>query len=286
MIMEKITLTVVPLENVPAGLELVARRSRRRGAGPALRRWRRAFSPVALVLAWQLASSTGLISERTAPAPTAVWRAGAALVEQGDLQEHLTVSLGRVAQGLLLGVSAGAVLALVAGMSRLAEDLVDPPVQIMRTLPILALVPLFIVWFGIGETPKVLMIALAVAFPIYINTLAGIRGVDAKLAEVASTVRLGRARLIREVVLPGALPSFLVGLRFSLAISWLVLVVSEQVNANTGVGYLMMNARTFRQTEIIYVGLVIYGVLGLLSDLLVRGFEARALRWRRGFAGS
>lgn len=285
-------MSVASLEGLPRGVgvdpgvDVVARRARRRGAGPAARRWRRAVSPLALIVGWQVASSAGWLSERTAPAPSAVWQAAVRLVERGDLQEHLAVSLVRVLEGLGLGIAAGALLALVAGMSRLAEDLIDPPVQIARTLPILALVPLFIVWFGIGETPKVLMIALAVAFPIYINTLAGIRGVDGKLAEVAATVGLGRLGLIREVVLPGALPSFLVGLRFSLAISWLVLVVSEQVNANTGIGYLMMNARTFRQTEIIYVGLVIYGLLGLVSDLLVRALEARALRWRRGFEGS
>jgi sulfonate transport system permease protein len=198
----------------------------------------------------------------------------------------MTVSLQRAAYGLGLGVLTGTTLALVAGLSRLGEDLVDPPLQMARTLPVLGLVPLFILWFGIGETAKVLMVVLATAFPVYLNTFAGIRGVDRRLVEAASTLGLSRAGSIRHVVLPAALPNFLVGLRHSLGIAWLVLVVSEQINASSGLGYLMTRAREFMQTDVIVVALVVYAALGLLSDLAVRALERSALAWRPTFAGT
>jgi sulfonate transport system permease protein len=158
--------------------------------------------------------------------------------------------------------------------------------QIFRALPILALIPLAIVWWGIGETPKVALIALGVVFPVYINTFAAIRSVDARLIESARSLGLGRLGLVRHVILPGALPGFFVGLRFALAVSWLVLVVSEQINANSGLGYLMMNAQQFLRTDIIVVGLLIYGTLGLLSDLFVRFLERTMLQWRLTFSGT
>jgi sulfonate transport system permease protein len=195
------------------------------------------------------------------------------------------VSLGRVVKGLTLGVLAGTVLALVAGSSRLGEDLIDPPVQMIRTIPVLALTPLFILWFGIGETPKVLMIALGTTFPIYLNTYAGIRGIDARLVDAAKTLGLGRLSVVRRVILPGALPGFLTGLRYSAGIAWLVLVVGEQINASSGIGYLITEARAAFRTDVIVLGLAIYGVLGLLTDLIVRTIEGRALSWRPNFLG-
>ncbi len=247
--------------------------------------WRRAVSPVLLLVCWQLASSSGLISTRVLAAPTTVLDAGWALIASGELSNHLWVSLGRVARGLCIGVSAGLGLALVSGLFRLGEDLLDPPLQMLRTLPVLALVPLFILWFGIGETPKIALVALGTLFPIYLNTYAGIRGIDNKLVEVASSLPLNRLGLIVHVILPGALPSFLVGLRYSLGVAWLILVISEQINATAGIGYLMTNAREFMRTDIIVVGLVVYSLLGLLTDALVRVLERRVLSWRVSFAG-
>ena len=248
-------------------------------------RFRRVLGPLAILIAWQLASSLGLVSTRVLAAPSTVLLTGWDLVKTGELQQHLWVSLGRVARGLGIGVSAGLVLALLAGLFRLGEDLLDPPLQMLRTLPILALVPLFILWFGIGETPKVALVALGTLFPIYLNTYAAIRGIDNKLVEAASTLELNRLQLIFHVILPGALPGALVGLRYSMGIAWLILVISEQINATAGIGYLMTNAREFLRTDIIVVGLVVYSFLGLFTDSLVRALESRVLAWRLGFAG-
>jgi sulfonate transport system permease protein len=248
-------------------------------------RWTRLIGPVVLLVVWQLASSTGLISTRVLAGPSAVLDTGWKLVASGELAHHLLVSLDRVARGLAIGITAGLVLAVVAGLFRLGEDLLDPVVQMMRTLPVLALVPLFILWFGIGETPKVALVALGTLFPTYVNTYAGIRSIDNKLVEAASTVGLGRLGLIVHVVLPGALPSALVGLRYSLGVAWLVLVISEQINATAGIGYLMTNAREFLRTDIIVVGLIVYSLLGLGTDLFVRMLERKVLGWRMAFAG-
>jgi sulfonate transport system permease protein len=241
---------------------------------------------VLLVALWQLASSVGVLDSGTLAAPSEAFTAARQLLATGELQTHLWVSLQRVLWGLTFGVSAGLVLAVLAGTSKLGEDLLDSTVQLLRGVPVLALTPLLIIWLGINEEPKVAMVALAVTFPVYLNTYGGIRGVDAKLVETGRVFGLGRWGLVREVIYPGALAGFLVGLRYALAIAWLVLVISEQINATSGVGYLMMQARMAFRTDIIVVGLFIYGGLGILSDLLVRGLEARFLGWRRGFTGS
>ena len=246
---------------------------------------RRVLGPLGLLLAWQLASSSGLVSPRVLAAPSTVLGTAWQLLSTGELQNHLLVSLDRVARGLGIGLSVGLLLAIPAGLFRLCEDLLDPPLQMLRTLPVLALVPLFILWFGIGETPKVALVALGTLFPVYLNTYAGIRSIDNKLIEAASTMGLGRLGLIVHVILPGALPQALVGLRYSLGVAWLILVVSEQINATAGIGYMMTNAREFMRTDIIVVGLVVYSLLGLATDGLVRLVERRVLNWRVAFAG-
>lgn len=250
---------------------------RRLGGGLAGSRW---FSPVALLLLWELGSRTGVIPERTLAAPSAVATTLLGMVFSGELPANLAVSFGRAALGLAIGVSAGIALALVAGLSRQGEAAIDPLMQIKRTIPTLALTPLFIVWFGIGETPKVALIAFASMFPVYLNLYSGIRGVDLRLLEGARCFGLSRAEQVWHVILPGALPSLLVGLRYSLSISILVLVVAEQINASAGLGYLINNARDFMRTDIIVVCLIVYAGLGLAADWLVRTIEARALVWR------
>ena len=247
---------------------------------PAWARLRRFASPIVLLLLWQATSSAGLVSDRTLASPAQIAVTFWGLLASGELAWHLLVSLGRVASGLAIGLTVGTVLALVSGLSRLGEDVVDAPVQMLRTLPFLALVPLFILWFGIGEAPKIALVALGTAFPIYLNLFAGIRGVDPRLAEMGRVFGLGRAGLIRRVVLPGALPSALVGLRYSLAVAWLSLVVAEQVNAQSGIGFLINDARDFLRTDVILVGLMLYALLGLGADGIVRGLERRLLAWR------
>ena len=247
---------------------------------------RRFLSSVILVLAWQAASSTGLVSPRTLASPAQILATTWTMVASGELPWNLLVSLGRAGAGLAIGVAAGTVLAVVAGLSRLGEDLVDAPVQMLRTLPFLALVPLFILWFGIGEAPKIALVALGTSFPIYLNLYAGIRGVERRLTEMGRVFGLSRTGLIRHVVLPGALPSALVGLRYSLATAWLSLVVAEQVNANSGIGYLINDARDFLRTDVIMVGLLTYALLGLGADAVVRLLERRLLAWRAAIVRS
>jgi sulfonate transport system permease protein len=241
------------------------------------RRW---VSPLALLALWEAGSRLGAIPPRVLAAPSAVASTFWGMVLSGELASNLAVSFGRVAVGLLVGVFVGSVLALTAGLSRLGEDAIDPPIQMLRTLPVVALSPLFIVWFGIDETPKVALIALAVTFPVYLNLFSGVRSVDPKLIEAARSFGVRGFALIQQVILPAALPSFLLGVRFALAVAVLVLVVAEQINAQAGLGYLINNARDFLRTDIIVVCLVIYAFLGLGADAIVRAIEARVLAWR------
>ncbi len=253
----------------------------------AMRRWRRQgrtlrrFAvPLLIVAVWQIASGTGWIDTQTMPAPSMVVKSFWQLIVTGQLGPNLLISLERVVVGLGFGIGIGAMLALLAGLSHLGEDAIDPTVQMVRTLPHLALIPLMILWFGIGETPKIVLIALGAAFPIYLNLFSAIRGADRKLVEAGTTLGLSRAEMIVNVILPSAVPSFLVGLRQALAIAWISLVVAEQINANSGIGYLVMNARDFLRTDIIFDGLLVYALLGLCTDQLVRMLEARLLVWR------
>lgn len=242
--------------------------------------------PVLILIVWQGLDSFHLINSRLMPSPVMVAESFWQLLVTGQLLGNLWVSLVRVSVGLGIGVVLGVIFGLFAGLSRLGEDTIDSTLQMIRTLPHLALIPLFILWFGIGETPKIALIALGSVFPIYLNLFAGIRAVDRKVIEVASTLDLTRSEIIWNVVLPGALPSFLVGLRYAVGIAWLTLVVAEQVNANSGIGYLVMNARDFLETDVIFVGLIIYAILGLTTDQMVRAIERRALAWRPSFVSA
>ncbi|MCO5089736.1 ABC transporter permease subunit [Bosea sp. (in: a-proteobacteria)] len=256
---------------------------RRRGPPRLLRR---ASGPVLLVLAWHLASVFGLLPAEVLAGPATVVGSAGDLIASGELQAAILASLGRVVAGLAIGGTIGVGLALVSGLSRIGEDLIDSVVQMLRTIPAIALIPLLIIWFGIGEQPKIALIALATAFPLYLNVYAGIRNVDQSLVEAARTLGLRRAGLIGHVILPGAMPGALVGLRYSLAVAWLALVFGEQINATAGIGYLMNNAREFFQTDVIVVCLAIYALLGLAVDAVVRLLERVLLAWRPAFSGA
>ena len=251
------------------------------------RRWRYggALGPALLIVLWSVLSGLGAIDRRVLSAPWTVVATVAELLSDGRLQEHLFTSGRRAALGFGAGVCAGTLLALISGLSRWGEALLDGPVQIKRAIPTLALIPLLISWFGIGEGMKVTTVALAVAVPVYLHTHAGLRSIDARYVELAASVGLGRSEFVRKVALPGALPGFLMGLRLAVTAAWLSLVVVEQVNATSGVGYMMHLARSYGQTEIIIVGLAVYGVLGFTSDGALRAIERRALSWRRTLAG-
>jgi sulfonate transport system permease protein len=249
-------------------------------------RWRRWVTPIVVLALWQLGSNLGYLSFKTFSSPWQVADTAYQLMANGILERALLVSLARVGVGLFIGVTAGLLLGLVSGLFRLGEDLIDPSLQMLRTMPVLALIPLFILWFGIGELPKVLIIGLGCFFSMYLNTFAGVRNVDVRLVEAGQTLGLSRWGQIRHVIIPAALPSALVGLRIAIGVSVIMLVVSEQINASSGIGYLMTQAEQFFQTSVIFVGLLVYALLGLSADLIVRFIEKRALAWRRTFAGA
>jgi sulfonate transport system permease protein len=237
---------------------------------------------VLLFAGWQIASSAGWLSPTILAAPSTVLSVGWDMIKDGTLGDALWTSLQRVLWGLGIGVPIGALLALAAGLSRVGDDLVDSNIQMLRFVPIIGLQPLLILWLGLGETAKISLIVMGVAFPIYVQTVAAIRALDPKFAELSTVVGLGRLGLIRRVVLPGVLPGFLVGLRMATAVAWLLLVFAEQMNAHSGIGYLMIRAQTFFQTDVIVVCLVVYAVLGLISDAIIRLLERRLLRWAPG----
>ena len=275
---------VVTRRPPPAPVAQARRRTTRRlGPGRAIPGGA-ALGLLALLVAWSIGSATGFIDQRTLSAPWTVVTTTGELLEQGRLQENLAVSAQRAFLGLALGIVLGTLLALVSGLSRLGEALIDGPVQVKRAIPSLALLPLLILWLGIGETMKVVTILLGVFIPVYIHTHNGLRTIDSRYVELAETVGLSRWAFVRRIVLPGALPGFLLGLRFAVTGAWLSLVVVEQINGTAGIGYMMELARTYGQTEIIVVGLVLYGVLGFGSDALVRLVQRRALTWRRTLA--
>ncbi|MET7852455.1 ABC transporter permease [Streptomyces avermitilis] len=241
----------------------------------------RLIGPALFLALWAAASAAGQLDPGAIPAPWTVLRTTGQLWSAGTLPTDVLTSLERAAYGFALGLSAGVLLALTAGLSRVGEALIDGTVQLNRAIPTLGLIPLFILWLGIGETFKIAIIAIVVYIPIYLNLHAALSGIDHRFVELAEVQGLSRLRFIREIVVPGALPGFFVGLRLGVTGSWLSLVVLEQINATSGLGYMMFQAQNYGRTDIILVGLLIYGVFGLASDSAVRLFERRVLSWRR-----
>ena len=250
------------------------------GVGKRLIPW---LVPVALVALWQISSSLGWLSTRVLPAPLDVVKAAWTLAASGELWTHVKVSAGRALAGLAVGGGLGLALGLLTGSVRFFETLLDTTIQMVRNIPALALIPLVILWFGIDETAKLFLIAVSVFFPIYLNTFHGIRNVDPQLIEMGRTYGLTRWQLYKEVILPGAMSSILVGLRFSLGLMWVILIVAETISAQSGIGYLTMNAREFLQTDIVLVGILLYALLGKAADLFARGLERWWLRWHPGY---
>ncbi len=239
--------------------------------------------PLALLILWQSAASLGWLSSRVLPAPLDVLQATWTLAVSGELWEHVRISAVRALTGLAIGGGLGLVLGLLTGSVRQAETLLDTSVQMLRNIPALALIPLVILWFGIDEAAKLFLIAVSVFFPIYLNTFHGIRSVDPGLIEMGRTYGLSRWQLYRQIVLPGALSSILVGLRFSLGLMWVILIVAETISAQSGIGYLTMNAREFLQTDVVLVGILLYALLGKLADWFAKALERWWLRWHPGY---
>ncbi len=246
---------------------------------------RGAILPVLILSIWQILSSTGTISTQLFSSPALILRQYWELSLSGELLHHLRISLVRALLGFLLGGSCGLLLGLFVGMFRKVEETVNPTVQMLRTVPLLAITPLFILWFGFGELSKVLLISLGAFFPLYVNTFLGVRNVDAKLFEVARVLEFSRFSQMMRLVLPAALPNVLLGIRLSLTIAWLCLVTAELLGADTGVGFMIQDARAFMQTDIVFVGITIFAIVGKLSDSIVRFFEIKLLRWQDSYKG-
>ena len=270
------TLAVLPERpGAPAAVRRLAAQ-----AGQRLLPW---LVPLLLVAVWQAASARGWLSTRVLPAPLDVLQAAWTLAESGELWTHVKVSAARALSGLAIGGGLGLLLGLLTGSLRWAETLLDSTIQMVRNIPALALIPLVILWFGIDESAKLFLIAVSVFFPIYLNTYHGIRNVDPGLVEMGRTYGLTRWQLYRDIILPGALSSILVGLRFSLGLMWVILIVAETISAQSGIGYLTMNAREFLQTDIVLVGILLYALLGKLADVFARALEHWWLRWHPGY---
>jgi sulfonate transport system permease protein len=256
--------------------------ARRRGLPYRVISW---VVPLLLLLTWELLARAGIIAANVLPAPSSVGVTAWRLTETGELPTHLWESLKRAAIGLAIGGSIGLVLGVLTGFSRLAEAIVDRNIQIVRAIPFLAILPLVMVWFGVGESGRYFLVALGTLFPIYLNTVLGIRQVDPKLLEMGRVIGLPRLRLVRTVILPGALPSVLLGVRLALTNAWLALVIAETVGAPAGIGFMATNAREFLQTDVIVLVIVLYALIGLSTDLIARALERRLLAWHPNYSG-
>ncbi len=239
--------------------------------------------PVSVVALWQILSSIGVISTRIMPSPFDVLQAFWATTLSGDLPHDITVSAARAVAGLLVGGSIGFLLGILNGVSRLSEQLTDTTLQMLRTIPHLAMIPLVILWFGIGEESKLFLTSLGVLFPVYLNTYHGVRNVDRDLIEMGRVYGMSGFTLFRNVIFPGALPSIFVGLRYALGIMWLTLIVSETIAASSGIGHMANEAREFMMTDIVVLALVIYALLGKLADIAVRFLERTVLSWNPAY---
>lgn len=235
--------------------------------------------PVAVLLVWQMVAMTDLFQRKTFPAPTDVIQAFVKLVMNGELASHLTISFQRASIGFLVGGGIGFFLGIVNGISNRAFTVFDTSIQMVRSIPHLALIPLVILWLGVGETAKVFLVAAGALFPIYLNTLHGVRGVDQGLLEMGRVYGLTRWQIFQQIVLPGALPSILVGVRYALGIVWMTLIVAETIAATSGIGYMAMSAREFMRTDVVMLSIVLYACLGKLADSSARWMERRWTSW-------
>ncbi|MNO21206.1 putative aliphatic sulfonates transport permease protein SsuC [compost metagenome] len=241
--------------------------------------------PGSILILWQVLGHYGMISGMLFPTPYTIAESFVTLASSGDLWSNLRISTVRALSGFLLGGGLGLLLGILIGLFRKSEKLLDPSLQMIRMIPSLAVVPLFILWFGIGEESKVLLIAKGAFFPVYINTFMGIRGTDNKLFEVSRVLGFSRVKQIVRLVLPAAVPNIMLGMRLSLGLSWLGLVVAELIASTSGIGYMMSDARQFADTPVVFVGIIVFAAAGLLSDTIVRLIERRLLEWQDSYQG-
>jgi sulfonate transport system permease protein len=239
--------------------------------------------PILLIVIWQLLVQFGWIPTRILPAPIDVVQAAIRMTRTGELPYHFGVSARRAIIGFSIGGSIAFILGLINGVVPLAEKLLDTSIQMLRNIPNLALIPLVIVWFGIGEEARIFMVSLGVLFPIYINTFHGIRTVDPGLIEMGKVYGLNAWSLFWQIILPSAMPSILIGVRYALGVMWLILIAAESITFDSGIGYMAMNAREFMQTDVVVLSILLYALLGKLADVFARLLEKKLLSWHPGY---
>ncbi len=239
--------------------------------------------PIVVVLLWQVLGDRGLIKSTMLPTPLEVVEAGKNLFQTGELQKHVYISTERAIIGFFIGGTIGFLLGLFNGTVLFLEKLIDTSIQMIRTIPHLALIPLVILWFGIGESAKIFLVAVGVMFPIYINTFNGIKNVDYKLIEMGKVYGMSKWQLFTNIILPGAMPNILVGIRYALGVTWISLIVAETIGADAGIGYLATTAREFMQMDIVVLTIVLYAILGKLSDFIAKVCEQRLLKWNPAY---
>lgn len=243
------------------------------------------FIPVIVIIAWQIAVQLELINPMLFPAPTSIFNDFWNMIMSGELFFHLQISVVRALSGFAIGGILGLCVGIAVGLFKRTEQMLDPTIQMLRTVPLLAITPLFILWFGFGELSKILLISMGAFFPLYVNAFLGVRNVDSKLFDVARVLEFSRFHQITKVVLPAAMPNILLGMRLSLSTSWLCLVVAELMGADQGIGFLIQDARAYMRTGVVFVGILVFAVVGKLTDSVVRILEEKLLKWQDSYKG-
>ncbi|MFD2330997.1 ABC transporter permease [Cohnella sp. GCM10020058] len=245
-----------------------------------------ALLPLTVLAVWQLSAAYGLVNAVLVPPPAEIAREFGRMIASGDLQHNLAISTGRAMLGFLIGGALGLAAGVWVGFSLRAERLLDPSLQLLRTLPHLAVAPLFILWFGFGETSKLLLIAKGAFFPLYVNAFLGVRSVDRNLIDVARVLQFSRWETVTRLIIPASLPSLFLGVRLSVAVSWLGLVVAELMGSSSGLGYIINDARSFSLTSVVFVGIIVFAAVGKVTDEIVKLLERRLLRWQHTMKGA